>query len=198
MPATPLERLFTALAALFAAEGRPGGDAAAAALTACLPRAAAYEAPGHDPLPGLIRTALASHPHPAAGAVASAADGLHWEFAGLEDGRIRPEIARRMMTCELLGPTGMIPLPDLRVGLFAQSPGLDYVTRRHAAEETFIMLAGEGHWSVEGAPLAPRRAPAVIHHPSDAPHQSVTRELPLLAAWRWSGEIGWEGYRMIG
>ncbi len=46
--------------------------------------------------------------------------GLNWHYAGLADGRIRPDIARRMFTAELIGPDGHIFHKELRAGVFLQ------------------------------------------------------------------------------
>ncbi len=56
------------------------------------------------------------------------------------------------------------------------------------------MLAGEGDWACDAAAPTPRRAGAVIHHASFARHSSRTGAHPILAAWRWSGDIGWDSY----
>lgn len=193
-----LQNLIAALAETFAAEDCPGGDEAAEALLSCLATADGYDVPGHDPIPGLAEATLSHAPGPLADTVRAALPHIHWRFSGLEDGRIRPEIARSMMTCEIIGPTGMIFHATVRVGLFAQSAGLDYVNRCHAAEETFVMIGGEGDWSTGDGPAETRVAPAVIHHPSNVPHRSVTRGHPLLAAWRWTGDIGFEKYKLLG
>ena len=59
----------------------------------------------------------------------------------------------------------MLPHATVRVGLFMQSVGLDYVTRTHPAEETFIMLGGSGYWTCDGSAPTLAHAGAIIHHP---------------------------------
>ncbi len=103
-----------------------------------------------------------------------------------------------MATAELIGPDGLFYHPSVRVGLFMQSAGLDYVMRRHVAEETFIMLGGSDYWSCDGSAPVRAETGAMLHHPSNAPHGSRTDDEPLIAAWRWTGDIGWDGYELIG
>jgi len=194
-----LSHLLRALAGLFAAESRPGGIEAAAALGLCANGAHRFSpctAPAD--LQGDARRALCTAPLPEAGAVAECLDLIEWHFSGLEDGRITPDIARHMLTAELIGPDGMLFHPTVRAGLFMQSAGVDYVTRRHIAEETFVVLGGEALWFVGDGPGQKARAGDVIHLPSDAPHRSVTQDLPVIAAWRWTGGIDYGGYRLTG
>lgn len=135
--------------------------------------------------------------HPAASAVLAAMDQIHWRFSGLADGRIRKEIALHMGTCELLGPHGMIAIKDCRVGLFAQCRGVDYPTRIHAAEEIFLMLGGEAEWSQSEKPYLVRRPGDRIHHASMEPHKSRSMGFPMIAAWAWRGEIGYDRYNLV-
>ena len=187
-----------ALERVFRDENRPGGDMAADALRAArrgpvdlvLPRRLEIAEIGMD----LIR----KDDHPAAAAILAAFPLIDWHHSGLENGKIRPEIARSMATSELIGPDGMIFDPDVRVGLFVQMPVLDYVTRTHPAEETFVMLGGVGYWTCEGAPLQRCGVGDFIHHPANARHASVTQKAPLIAAWRWTGDIDFDGYKLVG
>lgn len=191
-------QMLAALAALFAAENRPGGTEVAMAVSGALLGPLNLRKTRNPQLSGLAETVLASSPHPVARLIVPALPYVHWHFAGLDDGRIRPDIAKRMLTAELIGPDGVIFDATVRMGLFLQAPGLSYVTRMHAAEETFVMLGGRGWWSTNDRRALARGAGAVIHHPSMTPHASRTRQDPLLAAWRWTGDIGWDGYKLTG
>jgi len=191
-------QMLRALAQLFSEEGRPGGDEAAAALSQIL--ASPFDLPSPHNL-DIVETgagALRSGGHSAAPAVLSALPLIDWHHSGLDDGRIRPEIALSMATTELMGPDGMIFHPTVRAGLFMQIADLDYVTRTHPAEETFVMLGGAGYWTCNGSEPQRQEAGAYIHHPSGAPHTSITKDQPLIAAWRWTGDIAYEGYSLNG
>lgn len=191
-------QMLAALAGLYAAEGNEGGDEVAAGISQILAGPLSIEPAPQHAISAHAAQALATSRHPLAGMIAAAMPLIKWDYAGLEDGKIRPEIAANMLTAELIGPDGMIFHPGFRMGLFLQGPNVHYVTREHPAEETFIMLGGTGFWSTHNGPGIAQTAGAVINHPSMTPHSSETLDEPLLAAWRWNGEIGWEGYCMTG
>jgi hypothetical protein len=186
------------LAVLFDVENTHGGNAAADALRSITSKSHLPLPRGHDILPDVEKQALDIDPLPICEHIEHAMPLIDWHHSGLADGRIRPEIANKMATVELIGPDGMIFHDTVRVGLFMQSANLDYVTREHAAEETFIMLCGSGMWSCHNEPLQTRKSGDYIHHPSMAPHVSVTYGDPFIAAWRWTGEIGYDKYSLTG
>ena len=190
-----LDTLLTALAGIYAAEGCPGGDAAAAALLAA--RGKARPAPVPIPNAAALAAALAQSRHPLAPLLREVAERLTWVPSEL-DGRIRADISTRMMQAELVGPDGMVFAPDVRVGLWMMEAGLAYPERAHAAEETFHILSGHALWSADDGAFARRGEGATIHHPSMVPHANTTTDAPMLAAWRWSGEIGFADYTLKG
>ena len=196
--AEKLRALVDALAELYAAEGRPGGAEAAAALRKHRDDTA-HDLASSTGIDDQIR-ALCGQPNalPAARAAAEAWDLLPWHHSGLSDGRIPAEIATGMITCEILGDRGPLKCDTCRVGLFAQTAGVDYASRTHAAEETFITLAGQGEWRLmpgEWVTLGPGEA---THHPSWVEHHSRSLNHAFLAAWRWTGDIGLKTYKYTG
>jgi mannose-6-phosphate isomerase-like protein (cupin superfamily) len=193
-----LSALLRCLADLYASDPSPAGLECARALRDAGDRAPVLETSRPHPLARDLDAVATRGPLPQLRPFRDLLPFLDWQHAGLENGRIRAEISIRMLTVELIGPDGLVFDPALRAGLFYQGPHLDYATRRHAAEESFVTLAGEALWSLGGGPLELRAAGELIHHPSLTPHRTVTSELGLLAAWRWSGEIGWDGYEMTG
>ncbi len=190
--------LLAGLADLYGAEGRPGGDEAATALRDVMSRPFTLPPPQVLDISGICADALKIRPHPLAATALAALPLLRWRHSGLESGMIRRDIALNLAGAELIGPDGMLHHATVRVGLFMQTARLDYVTRTHPAEETFIMLGGSGYWTCCDSAPTLAQAGAIIHHPSGAPHASVTREEPLIAAWRWTGDIRLEGYEMVG
>ncbi len=193
-----LSRFFADLAQLFAGESRPGGALAAQVLTEHAAQTPAL--PASPPAIDLsaLNQLTRERKHPCLPDIQTVLPRLDWHYSGLSDGRIREDIARHMLTVELIGPTGMFAQSDIRIGLFFQSAALNYVTREHAAEETFIMLAGQAFWSCNDDELISRSVGDIIHHPSMAPHKSVTDKSPLLALWRWTGDIAYEKYKLTG
>jgi hypothetical protein len=192
-----LSPLLMMLAGLYAAENRPGALQAAEALidAAVTPRSLRKQANG--PLDAIFHETLDTSQHPASAVIRAAAPYLPWVFSAL-GGRIRDEIARGMMQSDLIGPEGLFENHTVTVGLFVQSAGLNYVTRSHAAEETFIILGGHGLWTMGNDAPRDEGPGAYIHHPSFMPHASQTAKMPLLAAWRWSGDISVEQYALKG
>lgn len=186
------------LADLFDTEEHIGGHQAAQELRAICAKSHTPLLPAKQVLTETITTALKTNPLPIAEKILKALPLIDWHYSGLDDGRIRPEIANNMATAELIGPNGMIFCETLRVGLFAQSANLNYVTRQHAAEETFIMLGGSGYWQSDNSAPELRKAGDIIFHPSNIPHVSITKAEPLIAAWRWTGDIGYDKYILTG
>lgn len=190
--------LLGAFADLFDAEQKQGGHDAAMALRTISGKSHTPLPPAHNPLADMVDTALSIDPHPLAEKIASLKGLLDWHYSGLSDGRIRESIAKSMVTTELIGPDGMIYCEHLRVGLFAQSANVNYVTRIHAAEESFIMLGGAADWQRGDEPARSCTAGDIIHHPSNMPHVSVTHDSPCVAVWRWTGDIAYGEYSLTG
>ncbi|KAB7610317.1 hypothetical protein F9L33_13500 [Amylibacter sp. SFDW26] len=186
------------LADLFDAENRMGGHEAAQELRKIHDKCHTPLLPANQALPGVVQSALSLNPHPICEKISKITSLIDWHHSGLENGMITAEIAKRIATTELIGPDGMVYNDTVRVGLFVQSAGLDYVTRRHAAEETFIMLGGSGYWQADDSPKTLCKSGDMIHHPSDTPHISITKKQPFIAAWRWTGDIGYDKYTLTG
>ncbi len=193
----PLSPLLTGLAGLFAAENRDGGMQSARALLAAAAQPKDLVKQPKGPLDAAFQQTLAGDPHPLSPLIRQASPWLAWVFSAL-GGRIRAEIAQGMMQAELIGPGALFESAELSIGLFVQGAELDYVTRCHAAEETFFMLGGQGLWTAGDRPEHAETAGAQIHHPSMMPHRSRTAKMPLLATWRWSGDISVEQYVLKG
>lgn len=190
--------LLSLLAQLYAAEGRPGGDLAAKALQAALADFPRDLPEPYNYMPGMAERALAIDPHPQACIVAAALPAIRWFHVTDSMQSIGNEMGAKMLVSELIGPDGMIYNDHVRVGLFVQCPHLDYVTRTHGAEETYVILGGEGYWATHDNSPVPKRAGDVVFHPSYIPHRSHTAEKPTIAAWRWSGDIRYEAYACAG
>lgn len=190
--------MISGLADLFEGEQRAGGHDVAIELRAICSKSHTSLPPPHSLLELEAHRALSINPHPLAKTVKQAMPLISWHFSGLNDGRIREDIARQMATAEIVGPDGMIFNSKIRAGLFMQSANVNYVTRRHAAVEVFAILGGSGLWSVSDGPAEKRVAGDVIFHPSMIPHVSVTKEEPTIAAWFWTGDIAYEKYELTG
>ncbi|MFT4715819.1 MAG: hypothetical protein ACI861_001715 [Paracoccaceae bacterium] len=192
-----LTPLLTALAGLYAAENRAGGDQAArellraASVKRKLPNA---QSPA---LAEALHETLAGNPHPLSPLIRSTNPWIAWGGCDLGH-RIKSEIAQEMMLVELVGPDGMFSSDTVRVGLWLQNSGVDYSLRNHSAEETFVILGGSAIWQTSETDPITKGCGAMIHHPSNILHADRTTNTPLLAAWRWSGELSFELYALKG
>lgn len=191
-----IHALLMALAKLYQDEGRAGATAAANALlnTAnTLPETLpTYQNPSETQL----RAGLSENPTEIAALVADAMPYIKWTFADLGENRLPDALSKAMTATELLGPDGMFPAGDVRVGIWMQSPNLTYGPRRHIAEETFHIIAGSALWSTEDTDLTERGSGDIVFHPSNILHTSITKQKPMITAWRWSGHIGFDGYQL--
>lgn len=193
-----LDSLLLGLADAYAQEASAGGDLAAQVLRESVDRPSRALRAQSDPTPTLGAALAAADAHPLGARVAAAQDLLPWAHPGLEDGLIRPEISVRMHSAKLVGPEALIEDDRVLVGLFLQEPGLDYPQRRHEAEETFFVISGVAEWALADAPPRPIAPGGFARHPSNTLHASVTRDAPLLAAWRWTGNLSYTTYKLIG
>lgn len=194
-----LDPLLTALAELYESEPRDGARQATAALRGAIGKTPTRPRTRYRTTlpPERIAACLTPSPMPIMQIIPNILHQLDWYCFGMDDGRITPDIAAQMVTAEIVGPDGAFHNPNIRAGLFMQEPNLHYTTRTHAAEETFIMLAGMGRWG-RGWDDSPTDCTAgdMIFHPSMTPHSTRTLREPLIAAWRWSGDITIGGYRL--
>lgn len=189
---TAFRSLLAELQRLYAAEGSAAGERTGAIIGAAISDFTPVPL-GQDPSNGAWLAAL-DPTLPLGATLHAAAPLIPWFHAGLDDGRIGAEVARRMLTAELIGPDAPIFNAEIRAGLFWQGSQTDYPIRTHAAEECFVMLAGQGAWARDDGSLDLRGPGEYIFHPSLLPHRSSSDAGSFLAAWRWSGDIGWTSY----
>ena len=189
-----LSPLLTALADLTATEPRPEAKATARALRAgaetdfpALPLSALS--------PGILQTAALTGAHPAAKLIHDAHSFLAWRDSPIAS-RQPTELRAIKSVVMLLGPGAPIPSDGLLFGLFYQAPGSTYPLHAHNAAETYTILAGTAFWQAGDYrfPLNPGEA---IHHPPNLPHAMRAGPDGFLAMWRWSGDIGFDSYRML-
>lgn len=188
-----LPNLIHALADLTALEPRPEAQATAEALRA----GAGTDFPAQDPsalAPGILLTASLPG-HPAARLIHDAHQWLPW--ADSPAASLQPTGLRAIKSIvTLLGPEGPIPSETLLFGLFYQAPGSYYPLHAHNAAETYTVLAGSALWQA-GDRRFPTTVAEPIHHPPNLPHAMRAGPDGFLALWRWSGDIGFDSYRML-
>lgn len=99
---------------------------------------------------------------------------------------------------ELIGPDGLVPSDEFRIGLYGMRPRAEYGIRTHPAEEVFIMLAGEVDWIRGDAPYAPHGPGTRSYHPSMLPHANRTRDEAFMSIYVWRGDVSTVGYKYKG
>jgi quercetin dioxygenase-like cupin family protein len=188
-----LPDLLNALADLTATEPRPEAQATAEALRA----AADTDFPAQPPSalsPGILQTASLPG-HPAARLVHDAHHWLPWADSPIAS--LQPTDLRAIKSVvTLLGPGARVPSETLLFGLFYQAPNAYYPLHAHNAAETYTVLAGTALWQA-GDHRFPTVLAEPIHHPPNLPHAMRAGPDGFLALWRWSGDIGFDSYRML-
>jgi len=188
--------MLVSLADVYAAEDREGAQtlveayrrgAEAVTPTPCSP---------YEPMNAAIISATQGASGRAAKAVRAAHSVLPWARTGKLDDQITKEVSDVFSVCVLVGPGALIESDTVVGGLFVQRSGAFYPAHAHAAEETYAMLAGTADWQKNFGPWSRHSAGDLIHHPSNVPHATRTSATPILAAWRWSGDIRPKTYRM--
>lgn len=181
------------LARIFDAEGRPAAaDTALALKTWPTDLALQVSDCGMDPF---IRDLLFTSPLPVARAALAAHDDLGWArdaYASLtpEGAAISPYVV-----ADLMGPEQLIRCDHLRAGLYYQKPDSRIGLHSHAAEETYVIIAGTAYWTA-GETHRQLGPGDYVHHSTYLPHACATGPEGVLAAWRWSGDIGKDSYRI--
>lgn len=107
-------------------------------------------------------------------------------------------LGKHKVHVELLGPGGLIPSDQLRVGLYGLLPDADYGIRTHPAEEVFVMLAGESYWRKGDNDYQLLKTGERSFHPSMMPHATRTGSRGFLSVYVWCGDISTDNYTYIG
>ena len=141
-------------------------------------------------LPQCIGETLLLDPDLAA-AIAAVEDGLRW----LQSSSYTDEVLGEGFTAsygwaEIIGPDGFFAGEDFRLGLLMLGPNRHYRDHYHPAPELYWPLTSASRWSRDGEPFAEKPQGATIWHPSMAMHATITDEMPLLAVWCWTRDVG--------
>ena len=88
---------------------------------------------------------------------------------------------------ELFGPNGHFRSPDLRAYVAYWGPGLDYAWHSHAAEEMYVVLAGQARFRSRRQGDAVLGAGQTRVHAGHESHAMVTDGQPVLTYVLWRG-----------
>ena len=147
-------------------------------------------------LDDMIQSGLRSAVHPGAVAVRQAHPVLHWAATSILDDYAPSSVSRHFTAVSLMGPGQFIEHNSLRAGLYMQTPNSYYQLHNHEAAETYIILQGQAEWTA-GDVTETYGPGKIIHHTPYMPHAFKIFDAPLLAFWRWSGNIDVDTYRLL-
>ncbi len=113
---------------------------------------------------------------------------LHWEQTYGPDDKLVP---RAMLDgygfADVIGARGPFVSDRIRSGILVFGPGIDYPLHHHAAEEAYVLLAGNAEFSLHGESPARRRAGDGVYVEPNRPHALRTRKKALVIFYLWQG-----------
>lgn len=189
-----ISELLVKLADAYGAEGRPGGDAAAAALLAASRRDGLCDPTDSAPSALLKRAAEQPGALPISATIGDCCQYFHWTHWA--EGTLDDRVSSKLFTTELVGPDGLFHDSSVRVGLLISASDTDYPVSSHSGEETYLVISGVAQWTLDGSPYRPISPGALVHHPSWMPHGRRTLDEVFLGAWRWSGDLDLDSFRV--
>lgn len=189
-----LSEIFDALLVTFGDEGRPGGDAAVHALTQA--RRIDMDLSTGESAPRSLLEAAVDQPSalPLSSAVCACARLLHWQHWA--EGKLDSAVSSNLYTTELIGPNGIWHDPAVRIGLLVSAADTDYPVSSHSGEETYFVISGVAEWTLDDGIYRPVRPGEMVHHPAWKPHGRRTLDEVFLGAWRWSGDLDLDSFRV--
>ncbi len=188
--------LLMSLADVYAQEDREGARVLVDVYRAAAQDTAPTPSPPYQPMNAAILASTETAKTAAAKAARAAHSVLPWARTGKLDEQITKEVSDVFSVAILVGPGALIHNETVMGGLFVQRSGALYPAHAHAAEETYAMIAGTAEWQKDFGEWEEHKAGELIHHPTNIPHATRTRSMPIMAAWRWSGDIRPSTYRM--
>jgi|TARA_B110000967_G_C18735834_1_gene485032 mannose-6-phosphate isomerase-like protein (cupin superfamily) len=187
--------LLSEMAVLFELEGTDEALQTSVALTGAIGNGAPELAKPYA-LDDMIQDGLRLAIHPGAVAVRQAHPVLHWAATAILDEYASSSVSRHFTVVSLMGPGQFIEHDFLRAGLYMQTPNSYYQLHHHEAAETYIILHGRAEWTA-GDVIGNYGPNKIIHHTPYMPHAFQTFKAPLLAFWRWSGNIDVDTYKLL-
>ena len=181
------------LADVYAREGRPGGDLAGESLVAATKGSIDLE-PSAWPEELITLANTQEQALPIISTIVGCASVFKWSNWGEEilDG----QVSGNLYFTELVGPDGLFADTSVRVGLQVSDKFIDYPLSSHAGEETHYVLSGTAHWILEGQDYIEKAPGSYVYHPAWKAHGRRTGGQIYLGAWRWSGDLDLDSFRL--
>ena len=87
----------------------------------------------------------------------------------------------------IVGPDGLEPREDARVGVSLMAPAVQYPDHRHPPEEVYVALS-PGEWRQGDGPWHAPGPGGLVYNPPGIVHAMRSGKTPLLAIWcLWVG-----------
>jgi Dimethlysulfonioproprionate lyase len=125
---------------------------------------------------------------PAVAAALASLDGhlKWWQTAAYTDAILGEGFTQNYGWSEIIGPQGFFKGDDFLLGILMLGPNRHYKDHYHPAPELYWPLTGPTQWKQGLGAFEPKPAGAVIWHPSNVHHATITAEHPLLTVWSWT------------
>ncbi|MFT3989645.1 dimethylsulfonioproprionate lyase family protein [Aestuariivirga sp.] len=125
-------------------------------------------------------------------AALAALDGHFWwrQSASYTDAILGEGFSENYGWAEIVGPHGFFKGDDFLLGILMLGPNRHYKDHYHPAPELYWPLTGPTEWKKGNGPFVEKPQGAVIWHPSNVIHATITHEKPLLAVWSWTHDTG--------
>jgi quercetin dioxygenase-like cupin family protein len=88
----------------------------------------------------------------------------------------------------IIGPAGLVSVPDLVVGVSLLAPHISYPAHRHPPQELYLVLSA-GQWRQNDEDWWEPGVGGVVYNASNVQHAMRSGARPLLAVWCLSGTV---------
>lgn|GEM_PF-911504 len=131
------------------------------------------------------------------GAIAGFSGRLHWQINQKYVGVFDDHFLQNEAFVEIIGPTGLLLAPSIRVGLLLLGKAMHYPSHAHEATELYRVVSGTGLWRQGKSGFSEAPPGKALYHDVWEPHEMKTVGLPVLALFSWTGAISSEATPMV-
>lgn len=113
-----------------------------------------------------------------------------WWSEFYEEAHWSKSFVSRFATGECIGPTGRFRSDSIILGLFILGPDTHYPAHAHAAEEFYIVVAGEAEFQTGAtSDFIAKCQGDIVLHGSNVSHAIRTSSRPMFAIYGWRGAL---------
>ena len=189
-----IHRLLKLLESAFSQENKAGAQSAVSALQNAQKTDITLISYANAPVKLIDCAAGQSGSLPVSGMIKDCCEYFNWE--NWAQGVLKNEVSSKLFTTELVGPEGLFDDANVRIGLLVSDKNNDYPVSSHSGEETYYVISGIAHWTINDGPYLPFMPGSLVHHPAWVPHGRRTTDEVFLGAWRWSGDLDLRSFQI--